>query len=149
MADAPEMREPKLLSEIESYHAHIYYDGAAARDRAATLRRWIAERFLVRIGNWHDSPVGPHPLPMFQVAFAKELVSTFVPWLMLNRLGLTVLVHPNTDRPRDDHLAHALWLGGMLPLDVSVMPDSLTDVGDSNSPVVSNTSPRFAVSVTP
>ena len=148
MTVTPEIREPKPLSEIESYHAHIYYDGVATRDRAVILRQWIAERFLVRIGNWHASPVGPHPLPMFQVAFAKELVSVFVPWLMLNHLGLTVLIHPNTDRPRDDHLAHALWLGGILPLEVSAMPESLSDVGESNSPVVPNTNPRTAVSVT-
>ena len=100
--------EPRPLSEIESYHAHIYYEDAAARERAALLREWIAARFLVRVGNWHDRPVGPHPLPMFQVAFDKELMSTFVPWLMLNRLGLRVLVHPNTDRPREDHLVHVL-----------------------------------------
>ena len=148
MTDTPEVREPKLLSEIESYHAHIYYDGAATRDRAAILRQWIAERFLVRIGAWHDSPVGPHPLPMFQVAFATELVSVFVPWLMLNRLGLTVLVHPNTDRPRDDHLVHALWLGAVLPLEVGDMPELLSEAGESNPPVVPNTSPRIGVSVT-
>jgi len=80
--------EPRPLSEIESYHAHIYYEDAAARERAALLREWIAARFLVRVGNWHDRPVGPHPLPMFQVAFDKELMSTFVPWLMLRREGL-------------------------------------------------------------
>jgi aromatic ring-cleaving dioxygenase len=137
--------EPRPLSEIESYHAHIYYDGASARERAALLRQWIAERFLVRIGNWHNRPVGPHPMPMFQVAFATELMSTFVPWLMLNRLGLTVLVHPNTDQPRDDHLVHALWLGGMLPLDVSMMPESLRAAGETNTPVEVNTKPRIDV----
>ena len=144
MTSSPAVSEPKLVSEIASYHAHIYYDGAAARERAAILRQRIGERFLVRIGAWHDSPVGPHPLPMFQVAFAKELMSVFVPWLMLNRLGLTVLVHPNTDRPRDDHLVHALWLGAVLPLDVSVMPESLSRAGESNPPVDPNTSPHLA-----
>jgi DOPA 4,5-dioxygenase len=82
---------------------------------------------------------------MFQVAFATELFSTFVPWLMLNRLGLTVLVHPNTDRPRDDHLVHALWLGRILPLDVSGMPESLRAAGESNTPVEVNTKPHIDV----
>jgi aromatic ring-cleaving dioxygenase len=136
---------PRPLSEIESYHAHIYYDDAAARSRAEILRQRIGERFLVRIGNWHDRPVGPHPIPMFQVAFATELFSSFVPWLMLNRLDLTVLVHPNTDRPRDDHLVHALWLGRILPLDVSGMPESLRAAGETNAAVEVNTKPRIDV----
>ena len=143
MRTALNTAEPRSLSEIESYHAHIYYDGAEARERAALLRQWIADRFSVRIGNWHDRPVGPHPVPMFQVAFTKELLSTFVPWLMLNRLGLTVLVHPNTDRPRADHLLHPLWLGSMLPLDVSGMPESLRAAGETNPPVEVNTKPRL------
>jgi len=143
MTNALDTAEVRPLSEIESYHAHIYYDGPQDRERAALLRQRIADRFLVRIGSWHDRPVGPHPMPMFQVAFATEIMSTFVPWLMLNRLGLTVLVHPNTDRPRDDHLANALWLGGMLPLDVSGMPESLRAAGETNSPVEVNTKPRL------
>jgi len=145
MARVHDAVEPRPLSEIESYHAHIYYEDAAARERAALLREWIAARFLVRVGNWHDRPVGPHSLPMFQVAFDKELMSTFVPWLMLNRLGLTVLVHPNTDRPREDHLVHALWLGSVLPLNVSGMPESLRAAGETNSPVDVNTQPRIDV----
>ena len=44
-----------------------------------------------------------------------------MPFLALNRMGLTVLVHPNTKRERDDHLVHAMWLGAVLPLDASVL----------------------------
>ena len=106
-------------SLVSGYHAHIYYDGAVTRDRAAILRQWIAERFLVRIGAWHDSPVGSHPLPMFQVAFAKEMMSVFVPWLMLNRLGLgssiswrsQELALPITDCPAKLHI----WRPAALP----------------------------------
>jgi len=39
-----------------------------------------------------------------------------LPWLMLNRDGLTVLVHPETGDDYTDHSAHAVWLGAMLPL---------------------------------
>jgi aromatic ring-cleaving dioxygenase len=118
-----ETANPRDASGIASYHAHIYYDAVATREQAGRVRAWIAERFpTAQIGRWHDAPVGPHPRAMFQAAFAAGLFPTFVPWLMLNRLGLAVLVHPNTDRPRDDHLIHALWLGEMLPLDAEVLP---------------------------
>ena len=119
-ADAAD--DPQRLSTITSYHAHIYYDPGEARARAARLRELIAERFVARIGSWHDSPVGPHTKPMYQVAFAVELFPRFVPWLMLNRMDLRILVHPNTMRPRDDHLRHALWLGDPLPLKGDILP---------------------------
>jgi DOPA 4,5-dioxygenase len=43
---------------------------------------------------------------------------------MLNRLGLAVLVHPNTEDARADHLTHALWMGEILPLNADVLPPS-------------------------
>ena len=80
--------EPLPLSEITSYHAHIYFDPGEARARAERLRALIGERFVARLGSWHDKPVGPHVKPMYQVAFAVDLFPRFVPWLMLNRMGL-------------------------------------------------------------
>ena len=44
-----------------------------------------------------------------------------MPWLMLNRGGLDVLVHPETGDAYDDHLANALWLGKPLPLRLDVL----------------------------
>jgi aromatic ring-cleaving dioxygenase len=35
---------------------------------------------------------------------------------MLNRDGLTVLLHPETGQAYADHTDHAVWLGGVLPL---------------------------------
>jgi DOPA 4,5-dioxygenase len=60
---------------------------------------------------------------MYQVAFGSELFPGMAPFLALNRAGLTVLLHPETGRQKADHLAHALWLGAVLPLDASVLPD--------------------------
>lgn len=131
---------PQATAAIASYHAHIYYD-AASRLRAERVRAGVAQRFLVRIGSWHDEPVGPHPLPMFQIAFATAVFAELVPWLMLNRLGLTVLVHPNTDNERADHLVHALWMGQILPLDARGLSESLHAEGRSHSAVEPNTQP--------
>ena len=90
MADA--VTDP---SRIEGYHAHLYYD-PETRPTAARLRTAIGGRFQGRIGSWHDEPVGPHPVAMYQVAFAVEEFPAFVPWLMLNREGLTSCIRSRT-----------------------------------------------------
>jgi Dopa 4,5-dioxygenase family len=57
---------------IGGYHAHLYY-APETRPIAARLRAAIAENFpQARIGNWHDEPVGPHPIAMYQVTFGVE-----------------------------------------------------------------------------
>ncbi|UCI30892.1 DOPA 4,5-dioxygenase family protein [Mesorhizobium sp. B4-1-4] len=60
---------PRPLSEIASYHAHIYYDGPAERQHAEWLRLRIGERFRVRLGNWRDEPVCPHEQAIYWVSF--------------------------------------------------------------------------------
>ena len=135
--------QPMPIRAIESYHAHIYFDGPEARERAAVLREQIAARFEVQMGRWRDQPVGPHPMAMYQVAFETSLFPTLVPWLLLNRQGLTIVVHPNTDRPKDDHLVHALWLGSVLPLDGTLLEDSLAALGRAQDEIVPNTTPTL------
>jgi len=66
--------------EIASYHTHIYYDPDATRAIAEELRERIGERFVVRLGSWHDAKVGPHDRAMFQVSFAKDVFSSLLPW---------------------------------------------------------------------
>jgi DOPA 4,5-dioxygenase len=109
-------------SVIVDYHAHIYYDPATTRDAAARLREGIAQAFpKASLGRWHDVPVGPHPVAMYQVAFPIVDFARLVPWLMLNRGELAVLVHPNTDDEYADHAHHALWLGAKLTLRLGVL----------------------------
>jgi DOPA 4,5-dioxygenase len=106
---------------ISGYHAHLYYS-PETRPNAERLRTAIGENFpLARIGSWHDEAVGPHPVAMYQVAFAVEEFPRLVPWLMLNRQGLDVLVHPLTGDSVADHMQFALWLGTPLPLRVDVL----------------------------
>ena len=108
-------------TRIVGYHAHVYYD-SASRARAARLREGLAAAFPdARLGRWHDVPVGPHPTAMYQVAFAADRLAAILPWLMLNRDGLTVLVHPETGDDYADHSRHAAWLGEVLPLRLEVL----------------------------
>ena len=53
---------------------------------------------------------------MYQIAFPVDLFASFGPWLMLNRGGLDILLHPETGDDRRDHTEHAAWLGDKLPL---------------------------------
>jgi len=108
---------------VPSYHAHVYY-GDGSRATAKWLREAIAERFEVRLGRWRDEPVGPHPEPMYQVAFDAAVFPELVPWLMLNRRRLTVFVHPETGDHLADHRDHAVWMGRMLTLDLGVFKGS-------------------------
>lgn len=130
----------RAVGEIASFHAHVYFDGAEEAAAARALRERVAERFAVRLGGWRDQPVGPHALPMFQIAFAPELFATLVPWLMLNHGSLSILVHPNSGRPRDDHLRDRIWIGAALPLIEEVLPESEDEAETAGAP---NTAPTL------
>ena len=80
---APSFIDP---ARITDYHIHVYYD-PESRDRAAILRQWVEERFPVRMGRWHDVPVGPHVTAMYQIQFTPDLFPTLVPFVMMNRMG--------------------------------------------------------------
>ena len=108
----------KEMPKIKGYHAHIYYD-SATREAAARVREGLA-RFDVQLGSWHDAPVGPHPKAMYQVVFSTDQFGKVVPWLMLHREGLDVLVHPQTGDSAGDHLDNCLWMGRKLRLNIEI-----------------------------
>ncbi|MGY6770182.1 DOPA 4,5-dioxygenase family protein [Komagataeibacter sp. NFXK3] len=139
-----ETTAPRTLAEIASYHVHVYFDDATTRQAAGQLRDRIAERFAVRLGRWHDVAVGPHVAPMYQIAFETGLFATFVPWLMLNHGGLSLLVHPNTSNPRRDHLRDGMWIGRPRALLADRLPE-LIDAPDRAGEV--NTRPDGSVTI--
>jgi DOPA 4,5-dioxygenase len=106
--------------EITGFHAHVYYD-PDSRETAAQVRDALGAQFQVRLGRWHDRPIGPHSQAMYQVAFSTDQFDKVVPWLMLHRQGLNILVHPETGDDLADHTAHALWLGEKLALNLAVL----------------------------
>lgn len=105
---------------IEGYHAHIYY-APDTKAVAARVRAGIGERFTALLGRWHDEAVGPHPISMYQVAFDAAEFPRIVPWLMLNREGLSILVHPLSGDAYEDHSRYAMWLGTPVPLRLDVL----------------------------
>jgi aromatic ring-cleaving dioxygenase len=100
---------------IKGYHAHIYYDPKTTREAAGRVRAGLAA-FNVQLGSWHDEPVGPHLDAMYQAVFSADEFGKVVPWLMLHRQGLSVLVHPSTGDGYGDHMERSLWLGTRLQL---------------------------------
>jgi len=100
-----------LPDSLRGYHVHIYYHDATEADA-----RDLHDQLVARFGGQPSRPqftgiAGPHPIPQVQVIFRKDAFTDIVPWLMFNRQGLDILVHPLTDDEVEDHTTHAVWLG--------------------------------------
>jgi aromatic ring-cleaving dioxygenase len=104
---------------LNGYHAHVYYteETKPAAERLATA---IGNKFSVRFGGFHG-PGGPHPVANVQIIFAAEEFQNLVPWLMFNREGLDILIHPLTDDSAHDHSIYAMWLGTPVPLKLTTL----------------------------
>lgn len=107
------------MKPITSYHAHIYYEDET-KEVASRIRQALSVQFSgLVIGRMHDQPIGPHTKPQFSAELTPDHFGQVVPWLMLCRQGLSVLVHPLTGDEWADHTEHPLWLGEKVPLDLT------------------------------
>ena len=105
-----------------TYHAHVYFDPETMHRAAVVLEKFtsnVSDWTNIRVAGVHKDPMGPHPKGMFMIAFTQVDFGNIVSWLMLNRQGLTVLVHPETGDELADHTIHPLWMGEILPLDLT------------------------------
>jgi aromatic ring-cleaving dioxygenase len=105
---------------IDGYHAHVYYD-SDSRATAEQLAKAVIDKFAVELGGFFDEPIGPHPVANLQIIFSAAEFASVVPWLMLNRRGLDVLIHPLTDDSVRDHDTDGAWLGTPVPLKLHVL----------------------------
>jgi aromatic ring-cleaving dioxygenase len=111
------------------YDAHVYYT-SESRDEALAFREKVLIDYKdqpVWVSRMVDRNVGPHPEPMFEINFPKELFPTMLYWLMHERKNLNILVHEVTGDDPKDHFEGALWLGKSLILDKSKLDDSPKD----------------------
>jgi DOPA 4,5-dioxygenase len=104
------------------YHAHIYYDPTSTRAVAEGVCAALGEQFPVEIDGFRDTPVGPHPIANVLVIFTPDLFAQVVPYLMVHRAGLDVLVHPLTEDAVEDHTDFAMWLGKPVALKIHTLP---------------------------
>jgi len=108
---------------ILGYHAHVYFD-AGSIETARRICIECRDRLGVELGRMHEKPVGPHPFWSCQLSFKPDTMADVVGWLALHREGLTVLVHPDTGHEMADHTDHAIWMGDIAPLNVSIFNDA-------------------------
>ena len=103
------------MAELHGCHAHIYYGDDSRSPVTDEVSRSLAAAFPVGPGS-NNGIVGPHPIAQRQVIFRTSAFAEVVPWLMFDRQGLRILIHPLSDDEFDDHRANALWPGDPVPL---------------------------------
>lgn len=107
------------------WHAHVYFT-AATRTTASALHARLRDELraksplgVIYVGEMRDRPVGPHPVPQFEIHFLEGNLGRIMP--VLRSSGLTALVHPLTDDDLADHTSLAQWIGTPLELDLGVL----------------------------
>ena len=101
------------------FHAHIYYE-ADERAAAEALRDDLLTRpEPLFVGRMTEGPVGPHPIPQFEVHFTERDRGAIED--LLKASGLRALVHPLTDDDLADHTSLAHWIGDPVALDESTL----------------------------
>ena len=105
------------------YHAHIDYDPTSTRAVAEGVCAALGAQCQVEIEAFRDTPVGPNPLANVLVLFTPDQFAHVVPYLMVHRDGLDVLVHPLTENAVEDHTDFAMWLGKPVELKIHTLPN--------------------------
>ncbi|OIQ17942.1 MAG: 4,5-dioxygenase [Bacteriovorax sp. MedPE-SWde] len=103
--------------DIKEYHAHFYYsEQTLDKARAVIEKAQVLDG--VSIGRIHERPVGPHPMWSCQLLIPASKYKITLDWLMLNRDGLTVFIHPLTGNDILDHTDYAMWMGDIVELEL-------------------------------
>jgi aromatic ring-cleaving dioxygenase len=107
------------MADDAPYHAHVYYS-AEQRETAEALRdRLACKAEILFAGRLTDGPVGPHPIPQFEVHFLGDALPGVI--AAIEAAAMRALVHPLTDDDLADHTALARWIGEPVALDTSVL----------------------------
>ncbi|MGJ3494280.1 Aromatic ring-cleaving dioxygenase [Piscirickettsia salmonis] len=94
------------------YHIHLYYD-MSTRSVAKLLRNNLHTMLegVAKVSLLHDKPPYPHPQPMFEIAFPKDLLPKLTQWFKTHRNGLSVLLHPVQSSETDAYHSKGRWMG--------------------------------------
>ncbi|MCZ2721403.1 DOPA 4,5-dioxygenase family protein [Marinomonas sp. 15G1-11] len=112
------------VDNITAYHAHLYFHDMESMEAAVLIADAAQAAFPIKVGRFHQRPVGPHPVWSCQLSFAASTFGDFIPWLMMNRGNTDVFLHPLTGDDYLDHTQGASWLGHSYPLKLDMFRPS-------------------------
>ena len=101
------------------WHAHIYFANADRVQAEALRERFCADPRVLFTGRMVDRPVGPHPIPQYEIHFHELARDAVI--ALIEASGLRALVHPLTDDDLADHTTLGHWIGEPLNLDTGVL----------------------------
>ncbi len=111
------------INSHKAYHAHVYFD-EYDKHIAKSLCQQAGDQFDLKVGQFHEKLVGPHPCWSCQITFGSKDFERFIPWLELKRAHLTVLIHALTGNDLLDHTEFAYWLGQPVELNLAIFRQS-------------------------
>ena len=115
------------------FHAHIYFN-AESRGQAEALQKKAQHEissWTLGISKLIDRPVGPHPVPMFEIDFYENYLGDMVSWLYNSRGDLNILIHQDKIPEIPEHTINAIWIGIPQKLDLSKLDIGSNDVHNS------------------
>eukprot|EP01080_Neovahlkampfia_damariscottae_P007880 gene7880-12349_t len=107
---------------------HFYYD-EKTKESALKVREELQKAFpVLTFYKPHFENIGPHLKWMWEADFTNsknffEDFGTIVYWLMMNRNGHSILIHPHTGDGLKDHVEHPIWLGDKLELNLKAFEE--------------------------
>ena len=105
------------------YHAHIYWTSEFEKEIALGLRIPLHNN-KCGLGKIHDTQVGPHNFPMYQVSYDDSNKNFVEAFLKTHRNGLSILLHKITkEGDLYDHTIGARWLGNKLKLNLEIFEE--------------------------
>jgi len=96
--------------DFEVFHAHVYF-GQETKSQALALYEKAKAELDLKVGRFHEKPVGPHPVWSFQILVPSSELNTAMSWIIRNHGELSVLFHPVGEDDLQDHTEYAMWLG--------------------------------------
>ena len=104
------------------FHAHIYFTKQSIH-LAAKVRQNIAHAIpqLSYVGELIPMPIGPHPMPMFEIHLPTNARDSAIVTIDSLREGLSVLIHPVQHDEVAAHTVNAEWLGEALTLNIDFL----------------------------
>jgi aromatic ring-cleaving dioxygenase len=102
-----------------NYHAHVYWKNNAEREIAISMR----PSFLsmgASLGAIHDRPIGPHPLPMYQIMYDTSIQTEVETLLRIQPMSILLHEDIGIDHVKD-HTDGARWINTSLDLDLQFL----------------------------